>query len=125
MSSKFGPIDHGVLLNFCQIQQLTTELAALECLKNQFLHFFSVASDLILFKLADMEEMHNTWMYSNLAILDDRQQRHPPLIPLGVTMGENGVYSFSCLFTYLRTIQTILMTCRLSGERSLPLRLHV
>ena len=35
-------------LNFCQIQQLTTELAALECLENQFLHFFLVAIDLIL-----------------------------------------------------------------------------
>ena len=35
-------------LNSCQIQQLTTELAALECLNNQCLHFFSVAIDLIL-----------------------------------------------------------------------------
>ena len=42
-------------LYFCQIQQLTTGLAALECLKNQGLHFFSVAIDLILFKLADKE----------------------------------------------------------------------
>ena len=46
-------------LNFCQIQQLTTELAALECLINQCFHFFSVAIDLILFKLAGREEMHN------------------------------------------------------------------
>ena len=46
-------------LNFCQIQQLTTELAAHECLKNHCHHFFSVANDLILFKLADKEEMHN------------------------------------------------------------------
>ena len=46
-------------LNICQIQQLTTELAALECLKNQCLHFFLVAIDLILFKFADKEEMHN------------------------------------------------------------------
>ena len=72
-------------LNFCQIQQLTTVLAALECLKNQCLHFFPVANDLILFKHVDKEKMR--WMYSNLARLDDRQQRHPPLIPLGVTMG--------------------------------------
>ena len=45
--------------NFCQIQQLTTELAALICLKNQCLYFFSVAIDLILFKLANKEEMHD------------------------------------------------------------------
>ena len=37
----------------------TTELAALECLKHQCFHFFLVAIDLILFKLADMEAMHN------------------------------------------------------------------
>ena len=45
-------------LNFYQIQQLTTELAALECLKNQCLHFFSVPIDLIFFKLPDKEEMY-------------------------------------------------------------------
>ena len=45
-------------LNFCQIQQPTTELAARECLKNQCLHFFSVAIELIVFKLADKDEMH-------------------------------------------------------------------
>ena len=44
----------------CRLQgQLTTELAALVCLKNQCLHFFLVAIDLILFKLAGKEEMHN------------------------------------------------------------------
>ena len=46
-------------LNFEQIQQLTTELPALECLKNQFIHFFSVAIDLTIFKLVDKKEMHN------------------------------------------------------------------
>ena len=45
-------------LELCQIQQMTTELAAHECLKNQCLHFFSVAIDLKLFKPADNEEMH-------------------------------------------------------------------
>ena len=43
-------------LNFCQIQQLTTELAAF-ILKG--LYFFSVAIDLILFKLAYKKEIHN------------------------------------------------------------------
>ena len=45
-------------LKICQIQQLTTELAALECLKNQF-HLFSVAIDPIFLKLADKEGMHD------------------------------------------------------------------
>ena len=46
-------------LIFCQIQQLTTELAALECLKNQCFHCFSVVVDLILFIVADNKEMNN------------------------------------------------------------------
>ena len=66
-------------LNFCQIQQLTTELAALECLKNQCLHFFLVAIDLILFKLADKEEMHNILdVFQFLARLDNRQHNYLP-----------------------------------------------
>ena len=44
---------------FLQDSKLTAELAALECLKNQRLHIFSVAIDLILFKLADKKEMYN------------------------------------------------------------------
>ena len=52
-------IKAGMPLLFCQIQQLTTELAALECIKNQCLLFFSVAIVLTLFKHADTEEMHN------------------------------------------------------------------
>ena len=47
MSSKFG-----------QIPPLTMELAALEHLENRCPHFFSVAIDPILFKLAGNEEMH-------------------------------------------------------------------
>ena len=35
------------------------ELAALECLKNRRHHFFSIAFDPILFKLAGNEDMHN------------------------------------------------------------------
>ena len=46
-------------LNLGQIPSLTVELAALECLTNQRHHFFSVAIDPILFKLADNEDMHN------------------------------------------------------------------
>ena len=45
--------------NLGQIPPLTMELAALERLKNGCHHFFSVAIDLILFKLAGNEDMHN------------------------------------------------------------------
>ena len=46
-------------LNLGEIPLLTMELAALECLKNRRHHFFSVAIDLILFKLTGNEDMHN------------------------------------------------------------------
>ena len=46
-------------LNLGQIPPLTTELAALERLKNRRHHFFSVAIDPILFKLTGYEDMHN------------------------------------------------------------------
>ena len=46
-------------LKLGQIPPLTMELAALERLKNRRHHFFSVAIDPILFKLADNEDMHN------------------------------------------------------------------
>ena len=46
-------------LNFGQIIQLTTKLAALEPLKTNDFHLFSVAIDPILFKLAENQEMHN------------------------------------------------------------------
>ena len=46
-------------LNFGQIPSLTTELAALERLKNRWHHVISVAIDPIFFKLAGNEDMHN------------------------------------------------------------------
>ena len=46
-------------LNFGQITPLTTELAALERLKNQCHHVMSVDIDPIFFKLADNKDMHN------------------------------------------------------------------
>ena len=45
--------------NFRQIRPLTTELAALERLKHQCLHFFSVGIDPILFKVGGYIDMHN------------------------------------------------------------------
>ena len=44
---------------FCQIRLLTTELAAIERLNNQCLHFFSVAIDPILFALEGNEDINN------------------------------------------------------------------
>ena len=46
-------------LNLGQIPPLTIELAALVRLKNRRNHFFSVAIDPILFKLAGNEDRHN------------------------------------------------------------------
>ena len=51
LSSKFG-----------QITLLTSELVALECLQNRFLHFLSVATDPIIFKLPDYKVMHNNYL---------------------------------------------------------------
>ena len=45
--------------NFRQIRLLTTELAALERLKHQCLHFFSVTIDPIFFKVGGYIHMHN------------------------------------------------------------------
>ena len=63
-------------LNLGQIPPLTMELAALERLKNR-LHFFSVAIDLIFFKLAGNEDMHN--------ILDDFEFRPDRTTDYGVS----------------------------------------
>ena len=60
-----------------QIPPLTMELAALERLKNRRRHFFSVAIDLILFKLAGNEDRHN--------ILDEFEFRPDLTIDYGVS----------------------------------------
>ena len=63
-------------LDFCQSQHMTTELAARVRLKKQCFHVFSVAIELILFKLADKENIHNI-LYVCIRIsarLEDRQQ---------------------------------------------------
>ena len=46
-------------LNFGQILPLTTELAALECLKIRCHHIISVDIDPIIFKLAGNKDMYN------------------------------------------------------------------
>ena len=64
-------------LNLDQIPPLTMELAALERLKNRCHHFFSVAIDPILFKLAGNEDMHN--------ILDEFEFRPDQTTDYGVS----------------------------------------
>ena len=46
-------------LNFGQIPPLTTQLAALERLKNRCHHVMSLDNDPIFFKLASNKDMHN------------------------------------------------------------------
>ena len=46
-------------LNFGQFPPLTTELVALECLKNRCHHVISVDIKPIFFKLAGNKDMHN------------------------------------------------------------------
>ena len=48
-------------LNFSQIRPLSTELPALERLKYRCFHFFLVAIDPDLFKLAGVENVHKIW----------------------------------------------------------------
>ena len=62
-------------LNLGQIPPLTLELSALERLKNH--HFFSVAINPILFKLAGNEDMHN--------ILDEFEFRPDQTTDYGVS----------------------------------------
>ena len=64
-------------LNLGQIPPLIMELAALERLKNRSHHFFSVAIDPILSKLAGNEDMHN--------ILNEFEFRPDPTTDCGVS----------------------------------------
>ena len=54
-------------LNFPQ--QLTTDLAALECLKNQCLHFFAFAFQLIVLNLHPRRKCIS-WMSSNFGQIE-------------------------------------------------------
>ena len=90
-------------LNFGQIPPLTTELAALEHLKNRCHHVISVDIDPIFFKLAGNKNMHN--------IMNEFEFRPERTTDYGVSCpwaskkypyrpnnGENGVSTFSLLF---------------------------
>ena len=90
-------------LNFGQIPPLTTELAALERLKNRCRHVISVDIDPIFFKLAGNKDMHN--------IMNEFEFRPDRTTDYGVSCpwlskkypyrpynGENGVSTFPLLF---------------------------
>ena len=90
-------------LNFGQIPPLTTELAALERLKNLCHHVISVDIDPIFFKLAGNKNMHNImnkfefrldWT-TDYGVSCPWASKKYPYRPYN---GENGVSTFSLLF---------------------------
>ena len=90
-------------LNFGQIPPLTTELAALERLKNRCHHVISVDIDPIFFKLAGNKDMHN--IMNEFEFLPDRTTDYGVSCPWASKKypyrpynGENGVSTFSLLF---------------------------
>ena len=89
-------------LNFGQIPPLTTELAALERLKNRCHHVISVDIDPIFFKLAVTRTCLILWMSSNFGQIGPPTTELAGLVHLRNTPidynGENGVSTFSLLF---------------------------
>ena len=90
-------------LNFGQIPPLTTELAALERLKNRCHHVISVDIDPIFFKLAGNKDMHN--IMNEFEFRPDRATDYGVSCPWASKKypyrpynGENGVSTFSLLF---------------------------
>ena len=90
-------------LNFGQIQPLTTELAALERLKNRCHHVIAVDIDQIFFKLAGNKNMHN--IMNEFEFRPDRTTDYGVSCPWASKKysyrpynGENGVSTFSLLF---------------------------
>ena len=90
-------------LNFGQIPPLTTELAALERLKNRCHHVISVDIDPIFFKHAGNKDMHN--IMNEFEFRPDRTTDYGVSCPWASKKypyrpynGENGVSTFSLLF---------------------------
>ena len=89
-------------LNFGQVPPLTTELAALEHLKNRCHHVISVDIDPIFFKLAGNKDMHN--IMNEFEFRPDRTTDYGVSCPWAYKKyphrhnGENGVSTFSLLF---------------------------
>ena len=90
-------------LNFGQIPPPTTELAALERLKNRCHHIISIDIDPIFFKLAGNKDMHN--IMNEFEFRPDRTTDYGVSCPWASKTypyrpynGENGVSTFSLLF---------------------------
>ena len=62
-------------LDFGQVPPLTTELAALDRLKNRCHHVISVDIDPIFFKLAGNKDMHNIWNEFRILARSDHRLR--------------------------------------------------
>ena len=108
-------------LNFCQIQQLTTELAAIGFLKNLCFHFLMVAIDLILFNL-QIRRKYITKLYLNFDQIGRHTAEfaaidHPKIPPLDYNGIMVSTVFLGCL---LENYSKYLMTCWLSGERLFP-----
>ena len=89
-------------LNFRQIPSLTTELAALERLKNHCHHIISVDIDPIFFKLAGNKDMHNI-MSSNFGQIGPPTTELAALeslrnTPIDLIMGKMVFPLFLCCF---------------------------
>ena len=89
-------------LNFGQFPPLTTELAALECLKNRCHHVISVDIDPIFFRLAGNKDMH---IMNEFEFRPDQTNDYGVRCPWASKkypyrpyIWENGVSTFSLLF---------------------------
>ena len=90
-------------LNFGQIPPLTTELAALEGLKNRCHHVISVDIDPIFFKLAGNKDMHNIMNEFEIGQIGPPTTELAALerlrnIPIDLIMGKMVFPLFLCCF---------------------------
>ena len=77
--------------------------------KNQCLHFFSVAVDMIIFKtLPILRKAIESWMYFNFGQIGRQTTALPALEHPKISIGSWCLHCF--VVVYLRTIQNILMT---------------
>ena len=92
--------------NFRHIRLLTMELAVLERLKHQCLHFFSVGIDPILFKVGGYIDMHN--------ILHEFEFWPNGTIDLRVSCPGGSQVSGCCSLGYLFTLSVMIqISCAL------------
>ena len=91
--------------NLGQIPLLTTELAALERLKNRCRHFFSVAIDQIHFRFVGNEDMHNisnefefrpAWTTDYRVICPWTSKKYPHRLIMGKTVSPHCLGCLRC-----------------------------